>query len=122
MAAERIRLRTRDRRAIDADADVVRYAMPMRFARGGGIFLVGVALGAATLPIPVLHLILPWGIPLLALMIGVFVARQAIVAREVRATCPDCASPIVAPGGPVGDDLWIRCPKCTLPLHVEVPP
>ena len=91
MAPERIRLMTRDRRAVAADADVVRYSMGARIGRGGAIFLIGVAIGAPTIVIPVLHLVLPWAIPLLALLLGILIARQAVARLLARPDATEIA-------------------------------
>ena len=118
--SERVSFHTRDRRVIEGTADVERRGMASRILRGGGIALVGIGLGAASLPVPGLHFVAPPALSLLGLGIGAYVARQSVIVGTVRATCPDCGAAIEAHGGTASEDVWIRCPACTLPLRVEV--
>lgn len=120
MAPELVRLHTRDRRVVDATAEITRYGLGVRLLRGGAIAAIAVVVGAVTIVIPVLHLVLPWAIPLAGLGVGAYVALQGVIVGEIRATCPDCGAPIATSGGTASEDVWIRCPTCTLPLRLEI--
>jgi len=120
MAPEAVRLHTRDKRVVDATAEITRYGAAVRILRGGAIAVVAIVIGAVTILIPVLHFVLPWAIPLAGFGVGAYVALQGVIVGEVRATCPDCSAAIAAPGGTASEDVWIRCPKCTLPLRLEI--
>ena len=90
----------------------------MRALRAGGLFVGGVLLGAAFIPVPGIHLIAPWLIPLLALFIALYVNRIVAMVGTVEGTCPSCDAAMSIDGGPVSDEaLWLRCPSCRTPLE-----
>lgn len=120
MGMEQVRLHTRDDRVVDGTAEVIRRSTAERAGRAGGIALAGVALGAVSIAIPVVHLISTWLIPLIGFVLAYFVYRTAVVVPEVRCTCPDCGAETVMAGGAWEDPMWVRCTSCTLPLSVEL--
>lgn len=107
---------------VGATGVVDRTSEGKRIARSVGIVVLSVILGAATLPIPLIHMGAPWMFPLLGITAAVFIYRVEGRVREVRATCPGCSDAVhVEDAGSIGDDdLWIRCGGCNLPLQVLV--
>jgi len=125
MADEKTQLRTRDGRFIDADAYVKHYGAGARILRGGGTVVGFVCLGAFSILIPGVHLVLPWFLPLLGLGLGAYIARVSLYVGEVRGTCPDCDTDmVIEKSGAVAKDeaLWLRCPHCTLPMELMKAP
>lgn len=119
-ATESVRLHTRDKRTIEAQAEVIRYSQGARIGRALAVGVGGFVVGAATIVIPVAHLILPWLIPILGLFGAWYVLHTGARVPEVRAKCPDCGKEFAVEGGPWEDPLWIRCPDCTLPMRVDI--
>jgi len=120
MGKESIRLHTRDKRTIEAEAEVTRYSQGARIGRAAAVAVIGTGIGAATIVIPVAHLILPWLIPILSWVGAYFVYRTGAKVPEVHATCPDCDTEFRVEAGAWEDPLWIRCPECKLPLRVDI--
>jgi len=121
MSQEKAQLRTRDDRIVEVSAIVKRYGTASRLLRGGGTVLVFGLLGLLTIPVPGVHLVMPWFLPLLGLGLGAYIARVSLYVGEVRGTCPDCsAEMVIEKSGAVARDeaLWLRCPQCTLPMEL----
>ena len=121
MPISKTQLRTRDGRQIEADAVIKRYGGATRALRGGGTVLIFFALGAMTIPVPGVHLVMPWFLPLLGLGIGGYVSQVSIWVGEVTGDCPDCSKAmVIEKSGAVAEDeaLWLRCPHCKVPLEL----
>ena len=118
---EEIQLRTPKNKFGPAKADITRTASSKRLAKALGIGIGGTVLGLATLPIPIVHLIAPWAVPLFSIFLAVNVYRTGPKILRIEGTCPTCGGPIVETNvGNVANDLWIRCPSCNEALRPEV--
>jgi len=114
-------LRTRDGRQIEVDAEIKRYGGGARLLRGGATVLAFFVLGALFIPVPGVHLVLPWFLPLLGLGIGAYIARVSLSVGEVKGECPDCDKAMqIEKSGSVAEDeaLWLRCPHCQVPMEL----
>lgn len=120
MATEPVRLHTRDKRTVDASAEVVRADEGRRIAKAGAIFAAGLVAGLASIVVPVVHLVSTWALPLLGAAGAYFVYNQRVVIGRVRGTCPLCEAPLDAEGGALEDPMWIRCQACQGPLRLEL--
>jgi len=120
MVTEAIHLHTRDHRVVDGEADLVRRGRGNRLARALVIAGAGILGAAVFVLVPIVHLFTTWLLPLLGLGLAVWVYRIAVVAKEIRGTCPDCGAEMRVKGGVLEDPTWIRCPNCSLPLRLEV--
>ncbi len=121
MALEKAQLRTRDGRQIDVEAEVKRYGGGARALRGGGTVLAFFIAGLLTIPVPGVHLVMPWFLPLLGMGIGAYIGRVSLSVGEVTGECPDCHMHMtIAKSGSVAEDeaLWLRCPHCKVPLEL----
>lgn len=120
MAVESVHVTTRDDRASQGRAEVIRHGQGRRVGVALAVALGGAVLGAASIVIPVVHFVSTWFIPLLALGIAFHLYRQAIVVRRVDAICPACGEQVVIDGAPWEDPLWLRCSACRAPLRVDL--
>ncbi|MCO4747109.1 MAG: hypothetical protein KC912_20095 [Proteobacteria bacterium] len=122
MARESITLETRDKRTVEGTAEVSRSDPGTRLAKFFGFAIGGFVAGMATIPVPGLHFVAPWALPILGLAVGGYLYSRTAVIQAVQGTCPDCDTTFDAPGGPLGaDDVWVRCSSCSIPLKVVMP-
>jgi hypothetical protein len=63
-----------------------------RLKRAGTILLIGIAVAAGALPIPIIHLFLPPIALLLGLVLGANRLRHSEVFRSARGRCPFCGT------------------------------
>ncbi len=122
MATETVLLAPRQGDAVQGTTDVTRYGAGARAARAGGLLLGGLALGAATIVIPTVHLISTWLIPLLGAGVALYVYRVRARVGEITGTCPSCgeAMRIESPGAVADEAVWVRCDRCAHPLELRL--
>lgn len=119
---ETVQLHTRDKRTVEAEAEIDRKPEGVRVAKAAAILAAGLVAGVASIVVPVLHLVSTWALPLLGAAGAWFVYNQRIVIGRVRGTCPLCDAALDAEGGPLEDPMWIRCQACQGPLRLELRP
>jgi hypothetical protein len=118
MAPEAVILRARTREEGEGTAEIVRSTAQTRLGKAIGLALGGVLFGALTLPIPILHWVAPWLLPLMGFALAWFVYTQGPRISGVAGTCPKCDGSFTSPEtGHHGDDFWVRCSSCNEPLH-----
>jgi hypothetical protein len=123
MATENITLKTRDKREVTATAEVHRILPATRVGQLVGCAVLGVVCGLATLPIPGVHFVGPWALPLGGLVVGGYLYGRTGTVSDVVATCPGCDAEFAAEGGSLGNDqVWVRCGTagCDTPMQVVV--
>lgn len=120
--AERITLVTRDKREVEGTAEVTRVNPATRTAQFAGFAVGGLVLGLMTLPIPGVHFVGPWALPLLGFIVGGYMYGRTGTVSDVKGVCPGCEAAFTAPGGSLGNDaVWVRCGTagCETPLEVR---
>lgn len=105
----------------EGTARVVRRSAAWRAGAAAAVGLAGLVLGAASVLVPIVHLISVWAVPLLALGVGAYVWTLRLAVREIEGTCAACGAAVVHPGGEHDDPMFIRCAACGDPLEVRVP-
>ena len=121
MATETVTLKTRDKREVEGTAEVTRINPASRTMYMFGFPVAGLVLGLMTIPIPGVHFVAPWALPLMGLIVGGYLAGRTGVVSDVKATCPDCEESFVGEGGSLGNDaLYVRCSACNTPLEVVI--
>ena len=123
MATETITLLTRDKREVEGTAEVHRIGSATRLGQLVGCVVGGVLAGLATLPIPGVHFVGPWALPLAGLVVGGYLYGRTGTVATVNGTCPGCEQEFTAGGGSLGnDDLWVRCTTsgCETPMQVVI--
>ena len=124
MATEAIRLRARGGAVGPGEAEVVRYGAARRLVHAATVLGAGGTIGLGTVLIPVVHLIAPWAVLLLAGAVAAYVARVGAWVGAVRGRCPACAAAVAEPAlGTVGGEaVWLRCAGCGGPLELLLEP
>lgn len=120
MPTETIDIRLRDGSVHAATAEIARTSEGARTTKAAVIFFVSLALGAASIVIPLAHFFLPWLFPLVGGLIAWWVMRVSAHVARVTGTCPACGDAMEVPGGPVEDPMWRRCNRCQAPLQLLV--
>lgn len=123
MATETLTLRTRDKREVEATAEVHRILHATRMGQLVGCVVGGIVAGLATLPIPGVHFVGPWALPLGGLVVGGYLYGRTGTVSGISATCPGCDQSFTAEGGSLGNDnVWVRCGTsgCDTPMQVVV--
>ena len=121
MSIETVQMKTRDGRTCDAELEIHRYALPTRLVRSVPIFVTSVVVGGLSILVPAVHLISTWFIPLLGTGIALYIFRIEAKLGDVSGCCPDCQESFTQPGGPYENPIWVRCPRCSIPLQVMLP-
>lgn len=104
-------------------AELVTFGRSARWARAGGAVLAGIALGIVLIPVPPMHLVAPWLMPLLGLGLAAYLLGIRARIASIRGPCPRCAAEVAATElGSVGSEpVWVRCSGCGAPLEVRLP-
>jgi len=96
-----------------AQAEVaVRYGDAARIARGVGVMALGLALGAACVVVPVLHLITTWALPAGGLALGVYLLNTRSKVAGLRGECPACGEPGRFASASLEGTVEAVCPAC----------
>lgn len=105
-------------------AETLRYGRGRRWARSAGIVGFGVLVGLLLTPVPGLHLVAPWLIPLVCGGVALYLLGVKFRLDAVRGSCPACGEPVTAEhlGLVRNEEIWIRCEHCGGPLVIEVEP
>ena len=122
MPTEAATLWTRRGEQGTARAEVVRFSRARRYAAAGGSVLFGLGLGVATLPFPLLHLVLPWLLPIFGVLGAIAILRVRARVAGLSGACPACRAAVDAVdlGALDGEPIWLKCPGCGQPLELRV--
>lgn len=106
-----------------ADSTLLELSAAQRVKRAAVVFGAAVALAAALIPVPIVHLL---GIPL-ALLVGAVVAirqlRAAVRLAPVRIPCPKCGAPQLLGGfglRTATEPIERSCDSCRRPLVMRI--
>jgi hypothetical protein len=119
---ETVKLHTRDKRVVEATADIRRLNGGVQAAKAMAFGFGGIFLGIGSILIPIAHFVLPWLLPIGGIIIGAWHASQKAIVNWVKGTCPMCGAAFQAEGGALEDPMWVRCTACAAPLRLEVAP
>ena len=118
LSAERLALRHEE---VPVEAEITRIPQATRLLKGGGIAVVGILLGPATIWMPGVHMVSTWLLPLLGIGIGFYVYRIEMKLGTITGTCPSCTQRFEIEGGTVDEPMWLRCNHCQHPLEFLIP-
>ncbi|MBL9140535.1 MAG: hypothetical protein JNK53_01600 [Phycisphaerae bacterium] len=81
--------------------------------------VAGLALGGASILIPILHLCTVWFLPLLGCLLAARALRRTFSIRELNGPCPACRAKIHMGGRELPDSEWQSCPHCGARVRVQ---
>lgn len=123
VATEPCEIRARGGLVTTGSAVTERFGSARRWVRSAGIVGFGLLAGLLLTPVPGLHLVAPWLLPLLCAGIALYLLGVRFRLDAVQGTCPVCGGAVSAErlGLVRNEEIWIRCDQCGGPLVIEVP-
>lgn len=120
MSERSVRVKTDTGKSSDGVGTWVEHDASKRGPKAAGFALGGLVLGACALPIPGVHLIATWALPLLGFFFAYRAWSTATELVRIKTTCPGCEAAVELPGGQYsGGAMDEQCPDCMRPLTLE---
>lgn len=105
---------------VPARVQVERLSDGQRLSRALPVGIGGTVLGLATIPVPGLHFVAPWLVPLLSIGAARYLYNRRATVGAVTGTCPACQGDVAANGGAWEEPMWVRCSACNAPLELKL--
>jgi hypothetical protein len=91
---------------------LVTLSEPMRARRARRAAGVCIAIGLASIFVPIVHFVAPWFMLIVATLVYRSVMRQGAEVHDVSGPCPGCGKPLGLPVQPANWPLEWNCPGC----------
>ena len=99
---------------------LIEHPASKRGPKAAAFAIGGLIAGACAIPIPGVHLIATWALPLLGLFLAYRTWSTATELVRIKTACPGCEKSVELPGGQYsGGRMDEQCPDCMRPLTVE---
>lgn len=121
MGTTRVEVKLRDsaKPGLAAAIETTPRSTGNRVGRGVSRFLMVVAIGAATIPIPIVHFCVP-ALSLIAAPVVAYLAFRSTVTLSPGLTpCPGCAAPLKIPADTPGWPAQLHCQGCGAMIAVR---
>lgn len=115
-----VALRSERGASTEGHTQLVRYSLQARLGRALGSLGLGLVGAALCLPVPGVHLLTTWALPL-AGALAAWGAWQTHTRLEgLRGPCPDCGAEVALDGGRLRSPHWSACPRCHHNVQVQL--